>query len=135
MNPFEKLFLSLFVLSGCGPSREPLEVIDRVPAHVLTTEEVRERMRRLGADLGVVTEGILVTGRCTEACAPSAPPGCVARIGDDEGSRGMAVVLVDGEALEAGRRYVVRGTIHADDRVPERWILQGIVMAEVRSVP
>lgn len=134
MNPFEKFFLSLFVLAACAPSRESVEVIDRVPAHVLTTEEVRERMRRLGADLGVVTEGILVTGLCTEACAPGAPPGCVARIGD-EGARGMAVVLVDGEVLEAGRRYVVRGTIHADDRVPERWILQGILMAEVRSVP
>lgn len=136
---------AVVLLAGCAVSSEPLEVITRVPEHVLTASEVRARMRRTGSELGVGTEGLLVQGQCVSVCAERSraiTPGaeharaaeaCVARFGDP-GDRPIPVLLSDdaGTELEAGRRYVLRGSVRADERVRERWVFVGSVMAEVR---
>ncbi len=129
------------LLAGCAAGgAEPLEVIARVPAHVLTASEVRSRMRRLGAELGVGTEGLLVEGQCVSSCAErwSEGPGglerCVVRFGDPN-DRPIPVVLAEPVEIEPGKRYVLRGSVRADGRVKERWVFVGSVMAEVGRAP
>ncbi len=120
---------------GCSAAvREPVEVIAAVPEHVLTAAEVRARMRRLGGELGVGTEGLLVEGQCVSVCAERSPGGCVVRLGDPE-ARPIPVLLTDERELEPGKRYVLRGSVRAEPRIKERWVFIGSVMAEVGGVP
>ena len=126
--------VAFIVLAGCGAGREPLEVIARVPEHVLTASEVRSRMRRLGGELGVGTDELLVEGQCVSVCSERSSDICVLRLGDPA-DRPIPVLLSDDSELEKGKRYVLRGSVRADERIKERWVFVGSVMAEVQSAP
>jgi hypothetical protein len=116
--------------AACGAAAEELEQIDRVPAYVLTPDDLRERVGRIGSELGVVTEGVLVHGRFTTVCAVDAAPTCVAEL-TLEGGKPIPVVVK--APVEQGRHYVLRGAVAAEVRVPGRWVLRADVLAVVRD--
>jgi hypothetical protein len=116
--------------SGCGAAGAELEQIDRVPVYVLTPDDLRGRVGRLGSELGVATEGVLVHGQFTKVCAADAAPGCVAELAL-EGGRPIPVVVI--EPVDRGRHYVLRGAVVAESRVPDRWVFRANVLAVVRD--
>jgi hypothetical protein len=124
--------VGLVALAGirCGSGGPELEVIPRVPSYVLTPDDLRGRVGRVGSELGVATEGVLVHGRFTRVCEAGAAPGCVAEL-ELEGGRPIGVVV--SEPVERGRHYVLRGAVVAEPRVPDRWILRADVVAVVRD--
>jgi hypothetical protein len=99
---------------------------------VLTAEDLRTRVGRLGRELGVVTESVTVHGQCLSDCAPSSTPGkCVAMFGEREGGKPFAALLDQQAELEPGRRYVLQGSVELSPAVRDRWLLRAEVLAVV----
>jgi hypothetical protein len=120
--------LGVVLLAGCGGGPPEIEEIPRVPAYVLTPDDLRGRVGRLRSEIGVATEGVLVHGRFTRVCGES-EPSCVAEF--TLGGKPIPVVVV--EPVQEGRHYVLRGAVVAEAKVPDRWVLRANVLAVVRD--
>jgi len=140
------LGVALGLGAGCSSpaARLDLEVIHRVPVHVLTVDDLIERVRRSPSELGVQTGGVRVVGvlsRRAMPCDPAYPTSCAQgiegkhrfRASHDPAAAQVSVVLsgLQFELVE-GETYVLEGTVDVALDVPERWILRAEVLAAVR---
>jgi len=125
-------------LAACSPKAPVgIERIGRTPAWVLTVEDLRARMSRVGHELGVATERVTVVG--TLVSTPADRPSNDARaksarwwFADATRSRQrVAVEGLEGLELVVGRTYVVEGSVVPANDLPQRWKLVGVVSAIV----
>ncbi len=126
------------MLAACSPKGPAgVERIGRTPAWVLTVEDLRARVARVGHELGVATERVTVVG--TLVATPEAQPasdvrGKSARWWFADASRTrqrVAVEGLEGVELVVGRTYVVEGSVVPANDLPQRWKLVGVVSAVV----
>ena len=129
-------FWLLVVLTSCGASApHSAERITKVPPYVLTAEDLRYRMRRLGSELWVNTQGVLVHGVCVSSCETNVGGKCVALINDQPDDVKPIAVLLESSRLEPGKRYVLQGSVEPNSAVRGHWLLRAQVLAEVASLP
>jgi hypothetical protein len=126
------------MLAACSPKAPAgVERIGRTPAWVLTVEDLRARVARVGHELGVATERVTVVG--TLVAAPEPHPARAVRapsarwwFADASRTRQrVAVEGLDGLELVVGRTYVVEGSVVPANDLPQRWKLVGVVSAVV----
>jgi hypothetical protein len=116
---------------ACGSSRAELERLERAPGWVLTVDDLRARVTRLGREIGVATERVHVVATLRESPEDGTDSRRVARFGDVEGSSVVEVELVEPVALEVGRVYVLEGAVVSSPASPGRWMLLAAPVAIV----
>ncbi len=129
-------------LFACGAAND-LEVIQGVPAHVLTVDELSSRVQRSQYEAGTQLSGLRIVGTIVRRPAPcnpergpwTCPKGIDARflLADPGGEPIAMEVLGEGHKLEEGKRYVFWGAAELAPDVPQRWVLRARVLARVEA--
>jgi hypothetical protein len=129
-------------LFACGAAND-LEVIQGVPAHVLTVDELSSRVQRSQYEAGTQLSGLRIVGVIVRRPAPcnpergpwTCPKGVDARflLADPGGEPIAMEVLGEGHKLEEGKRYVFWGAAELAPDVPQRWVLRARVLARVEA--
>ncbi len=129
-------------LFACGAAND-LEVIQGVPAHVLTVDELSSRVQRSQYEAGTQLSGLRIVGTIVRRPAPcnpergpwTCPKGVDARflLADPGGETIAMEVLGEGHKLEEGKRYVFWGAAELAPDVPQRWVLRARVLARVEA--
>jgi hypothetical protein len=129
-------------LFACGAAND-LEVIQGVPAHVLTVDELSSRVQRSQYEAGTQLSGLRIVGTIVRRPAPcnpergpwTCPKGVDARflLADPGGEPIAMEVLGEGHKLEEGKRYVFWGAAELAPDVPQRWVLRARVLARVEA--
>jgi len=125
-------------LAACSPKAPAgIERIGRTPAWVLTVDDLRARVARVGHELGVATERVTVVG--TLVALPSeraeahlrAKPARWWFADANRGRQRVAVEGLEGVELVVGGTYVLEGSVVPANDLPQRWKLVGVVSAVV----
>jgi hypothetical protein len=119
---------------ACTARKEAeIERIARAPEWVLSVDDLRARVARLGSELGVATERVRVAARLERAVPTGPQSGASERyrfVSDASGKTIEVELLYDGP-LEVGTAYVLEGAIVGAPELPERWMLEAVPIAVI----